>query len=611
MASMQTSIVMQLVDRVTRPVRQIQQSLSGLSRRAGLDRLAASARRVGAATGETVTQMRGLIRRVAMIGGVSAGAVWGLRRLVGGFTEPTDAALKLSRRISMTFEELQLLQGAAGRMTSMGGTQLADNMERFSRRMAEGAAGVGEAAKAYEWAGISLRDNEGRVRSSMDVLMEVADVMAGIESEEMQQRFANALFGRSGSDMINMLQSGREGLEREMAAWQRTGQLVDEEDAEQAERYNDNLEELDGTIRGLRNTVIVELLPAFNEWLETINPLIQANHGLITERVLNGLREFWRGIQLVSAGIGWASARVGGFGNLIAIVAGILAGRFLLSVLQAGRSILVFGKDLLIFAARIIPVAVRGLVALTAGLVRFAVRGVAVAAMGLLSLSRGMVGLAARAIPAAIAGIRALSLALLTTPVGWIITGITAVAGLAYLLYQNWDGVAEWFGGLWDGIKAFFSRGIGEITRDLLAFSPAALLLRGIDAVFELFGARPLTEVGREWIGGLWSGITERWGQLTNWLSGKIQELTAWMPDWAKDRLGMGDMGAPAATGPEAALGAPVAGGGAALPGPARAEVGGELRIVVDSEGRPRVAEARQRGGMDFDVDAGVLGVAP
>lgn len=611
MASMQTSIVMQLVDRVTRPVRQIQQSLSGLSRRAGLDRLAASARRVGAATGETVTQMRGLIRRVAMIGGVSAGAVWGLRRLVGGFTEPTDAALKLSRRISMTFEELQLLQGAAGRMTSMGGTQLADNMERFSRRMAEGAAGVGEAAKAYEWAGISLRDNEGRVRSSMDVLMEVADVMAGIESEEMQQRFANALFGRSGSDMINMLQSGREGLEREMAAWQRTGQLVDEEDAEQAERYNDNLEELDGTIRGLRNTVIVELLPAFNEWLETINPLIQANHGLITERVLNGLREFWRGIQLVSAGIGRASARVGGFGNLIAIVAGILAGRFLLSVLQAGRSILVFGKDLLIFAARIIPVAVRGLVALTAGLVRFAVRGVAVAAMGLLSLSRGMVGLAARAIPAAIAGIRALSLALLTTPVGWIITGITAVAGLAYLLYQNWDGVAEWFGGLWDGIKAFFSRGIGEITRDLLAFSPAALLLRGIDAVFELFGARPLTEVGREWIGGLWSGITERWGQLTNWLSGKIQELTAWMPDWAKDRLGMGDMGAPAATGPEAALGAPVAGGGAALPGPARAEVGGELRIVVDSEGRPRVAEARQRGGMDFDVDAGVLGVAP
>lgn len=624
MANMQTSIVMQLVDRVTRPVRRIQQSLSGLSRRAGLDRLAASARRVGAATGEMVTQMRGLTRRVAMIGGVSAGAVWGLRRLVGGFTEPTDAAIKLSRRISATFEELQLLQGAAGRMTSMGGSQMADNMERFGRRMAEGAAGVGEAAKAYEWAGISLRDNEGRVRSSMDVLMDVADVMAGIESEDMQQRFANALFGRSGSDMINMLQAGREGIEQEMEAWRRTGQLVDEDDGEQAERYNDNLEELDGTIRGLRNTVVGELLPAFNEWLETINPLIQANREVITDRILGGLRQFWRGIRLVGSGISWAADRVGGFGNLLGVVAAMMAGRFLISL-----AVLTF--QLGVFAWQAGKVAVNAVVWLT----------------------RGLVGLAARAVPAAIAGIRALSVALLTTPIGWIIAGITAVAGLAYLLYKNWggvaewfgglwqgvkdffsrgageiaadllawtpagliyrhwDGIAEWFGGMWDGIQGYFSQGIGQVAKDLLSFSPAALLLKGIDAVFELFGARPLTELGQEWIGGLWAGIGERWDQLTSWLSERITGLIEWMPDWVKDRLGIGDMGAPEAGGPEAALGQPVANGRAAMPGPARAEVGGELRIVVDSEGRPRVAEARRSGGMDFDVDSGVLGVAP
>ena len=47
------------------------------------------------------------------------------------------------------------------------------------------------------------------------------------------------------------------------------------------------------------------------------------------------------------------------------------------------------------------------------------------------------------------------------------------------------------------------------------------------------------------------------------------------------------------------------------MAGPARADVGGELRIVVDSEGRPRVTEARRNGGMDFDVESGVLGVAP
>jgi len=263
-------------------------------------------------------------------------------------------------------------------------------------------------------------------------------------------------------------------------------------------------------------------------------------------------------------------------------------------------------------------------------------------------MARGLVALATRAVPAAIAGIRALSLALLTTPIGWIISGVAALAGAVYLIYRNWDGIAEWFGNLWQGVKGFFSRGageiaadlvawtpagliyrhwggitewfsgmwggikgyfsqgIGQVAKDLLAFSPAALLMKGIDAVFELFGARPLTEMGQEWIGGLWDGVSAQWSNLTGWLSERITGLIEWMPDWVKDRLGIGGMEAPMPTG------APVAENRrGAMPGPQRADVGGELRIVVDSEGRPRVTEARRNGGMDFDVESGVLGVAP
>ena len=95
--------------------------------------------------------------------------------------------------------------------------------------------------------------------------------------------------------------------------------------------------------------------------------------------------------------------------------------------------------------------------------------------------------------------------------------GITALAGAAYLIYRNWDGIAEWFGGMWDRVKAFFDRGIGDIAKDLLAFSPAALLLKAVDAVFELFGARPLSELGREWIGGLADGIAERFEKMVGW----------------------------------------------------------------------------------------------
>nr|WP_321266786.1 phage tail tape measure protein [Alcaligenes faecalis] len=656
MANMVTSIVMQLVDRVTRPVRRIQQSLSGMAHKAGLDRLGRSARQVGVQMGFVIGQAKVLGARLLALGALGGAAAWGVTRLVKSYTEPTDAAVKLSRRLSMTYEQLQLLTGAAGRMTTLGAPEMASNLEQFERRMGDAVAGVGEAADAYKWAGIKLRDSNGQVKSSVDVLMEVADKMANIKHAGMQQRFANALFGRSGADMINMLRDGRKGIETEMDAWSRTGQLISQEDAEDAERFNDNLGELTGTVSGLRNRLAAGLVPAMNKWLEGISSLIQANRELIGGRIREGLTQIWSAFKMAGSVVSWVADRVGGFGNLLVGVAGIMAGKFVLSVGMAAWSLGVFAKDAIVYAITALARFGRGLVAAGARLVVFAARGVAVAATSLVSLSRGLIGLAARAVPAAIMGIRAMSLALLTTPVGWIITGITAVAGIAYLLYKNWDGVAAWFGKLWEGVKAFFSQspaeiakqlvafspaglvyrhwegittwfgkmwegvktffvqGVGEVAKQLLGFNPAVLLGQGVDAVFGMFETKSLAETGTKWISGLWDGIKARWSQLTSWLRASVADLTSWMPDWAKDRLGIGSMAAPVAGGsPQAALGAPVATPGM-VPGMAaqrsQVDVGGQLKIQIDSEGRARVKEARSRGGMGFDVDAGVLGMA-
>ncbi|MCE8004220.1 phage tail tape measure protein [Billgrantia ethanolica] len=541
MANMVTSIVMELVDRVSGTARRIRQSLSGLAQRAGLDRLAGAATRVRMATGAAVGQLRNLTQRMAMIGGVAAGAVWGLRRLVGGFTEPADAAIKLSRRLSMTHEQMQLLMGAAGRMSDMGDSQMASNLESFSNRLAEAAAGMGEPAKAMQWAGIALRDSEGNMRGSMDVLLDIADKMATIDSEEMQTRFARAMFGRGGTGMINVLAEGREGLQREMDAWRRTGQLISEEDAQAAELYNDNLGELDGTIMGLRNTVVAHLVPALSQWLERVNELIQSNREVISERIIEGLRSFWEGLRTIGRVVSRVADGVGGFGNLLAWLAGLMAAKFIFSL---GAAVLALGQ---------------------------------------------------------------FSWVLMTTPVGWFLGAIVAIAGAAYLIYRNWDGIVEWFGNLWEGIKAWFTQGIGGITRDLLAWSPAGLLLRGVDEMFELLHGVSLSEIGAAWIASLRAGIAAQWDSLTRWLSDKLDSLTSWLPDWAREGLGI--QAAPQA---EGATGAPIAGDRVAgMPAHVRADVGGELRIRVDSEGRARLTEARRNGGMDFSVESGMLGVMP
>ncbi|WP_173834971.1 hypothetical protein [Halomonas sp. HG01] len=650
---MATSIVLELVDRVTRPVRRVQQALAGLGRRAGLDRLGASARRANAAIGTTIERAKGLGERMLWMGGLAAGAVWGVERLVSGVTDVGTAVQESAERLSVGTTWLQEWQ-AVGRKFGVGNDALVDGLKELSMRADEFVMTAGgPAAEAFGRLGIGveeLRKTGGDTAAMFDL---VRSRLGSLENDAARQRVMDEIFGGQGAEqMVAMLGATREEVEAIMRAARERGEILTPEEIENSREYTRQMGSLRQSLFGIQRTVVGDLLPAITDWMDRMSELASVNREAVSERILEGIRETWRGIRLIGGAASWAADRVGGFGNLIAILAGVLAGRFLLSVAQSVMALLGFGKQLALFAVRSATMAIRGIVALTRVLLVFAARGVGMAATGLVALTRGLLGVAARAVPAAIAGIRALSLAMLTTPVGWIITGIAAVAGAAYLIYRNWDGIAAWFGGLWDDITAWFDQGIGGIMRDLASWSPAGLLLRAIDEVFELFGARPLSETGAEWIGtlvdgvssswqaittwanerlealgeifggfdlaeiggawidGLKAGIGEQWEGLTGWLRGKLDSLTGWMPDWAREGLGIETPSVPQPSAPQA--GAAV-GSGTPMPaqGAARAEVGGELRIIVDGEGRPRVAEATPRGGMGFDVESGLLGVMP
>lgn len=643
MANMVTSIVMRLVDQVTRPVRGIQRSLSGLAQRAGLDRLGRAARQVGTQMGHAINQAKALGKQALVLGGLAAGAVWGVNRLVSGVAELGNEVQTASERLGVGTDWLQQWQ-YVGRQFGVQNDAMVDGLKKLSLRADEFVLTAGgPAADAFGRLGITtaqLKKTKGNTDALFDLVL---GRLREVDNFAARQRLVDEIFGGTGGEqMAQMVSATKEEIEAMMRSAKQVGAIIPPEEIAAAREYTSQMGDLQQMLTGIRTSVVGALLPAVTEWAKRMGELGRANREAISRRILEGLREFWSMLRPIGSAVSWVAERVGGFGNLLGGVAAIMATRLIVSILLTAASLLKLGYTAVLVGGR-----------LTVSLLG-----------GLLSVSRGLVGLAARAIPAAIAGIRALSLAFLTTPVGWIVTGIAAVAGAVYLIYRNWDSIAAWFGQLWQGIKAFFGRGIGdiagdllafspvgliynnwsaitawfgnlwqgvraffsrsigEIAQDLLAFNPAALLAKGIDAVFELFGARPLTEIGGQWVGGLWDGISARWDQLTGWLRGKVAELTSWIPAWARDRLGIGGgapgaaaapgLPPPAPSAPPVALGAPVGRGSGAMAAPvARADVGGELRIVIDSQGRPRVTEARRNGGLDFEVDSGSLGMVP
>lgn len=101
-----------------------------------------------------------------------------------------------------------------------------------------------------------------------------------------------------------------------------------------------------------------------------------------------------------------------------------------------------------------------------------------------------------------------LGLAILTTPIGWIIAGIAAIAAGAYLIYKNWDQLGPWFKSTWEKCKA----ATGEFW-DYLTTLPSRAL-----------------NAGKAIIDGLIDGISAKWEEL----KAKVKSITDILPDWMK-----------------------------------------------------------------------------
>lgn len=150
-----------------------------------------------------------------------------------------------------------------------------------------------------------------------------------------------------------------------------------------------------------------------------------------------------------------------------------------------------------------------------------------------------------------------MSRALLTNPIGLIVTGI-AVA--AYLIYENWAKVGPWFSELWSNVSGvfsnawngitnfcstawtnisnFFTSGIGNITSTILSWSPLALFQQVFSSVLSWFGIdvpAKFMDFGRNMIDGLVNGIKNAWEEAKKIVS----DLGNGIKGWFADKLGI------------------------------------------------------------------------
>jgi len=181
----------------------------------------------------------------------------GLVGLVKGAIDAGDAMNDLSQRTGVSVEALSKFKKAA----ATSGTDIdnvAKSLGRLSKGMFEAATtGKGKAADALNALGISAKDAAGNIKSADAVTIEIADRFKAMPDGVTKTALAMALFGKSGDDMIPMLNMGG-------AAIDSLSVKMTKAFAEKADEYRDKLAILSGKVSALGMDLTIALLPALN-----------------------------------------------------------------------------------------------------------------------------------------------------------------------------------------------------------------------------------------------------------------------------------------------------------------------------------------------------------
>ena len=220
-----------------------------------IDRTKAAFRGIAVSLGKV---QKALFSFKTAIAGVVGAA--GLGLLIKSSLDSIDALGKTASKLGVTTQQLQKLRfaaeiaGVSTRTTDMA-------IQRFTRRLSEAAVDTGEAKDALKELGINAK--ELTKLPLEEQMLQLASAFEDVESSGDRVRLAFKLFDSEGVAFVNTLQNGRAELQGMFDEVDDLGLALSGRAVKGVEEANDAFTRLASVTRGVLDTLVASLAPAF------------------------------------------------------------------------------------------------------------------------------------------------------------------------------------------------------------------------------------------------------------------------------------------------------------------------------------------------------------
>lgn len=242
-----------------------------------------------------IGSLRNGLAAVAAAAAAGAATIYGIASSVAEFGDET---IKTAQRIGLTAESLQQLDFAL-QISGTSMQQQRASFVRLARTANDASQGIAEYADIYDTLGVSVTDANGDLKGSEELILDLSDSFAAMPDGIEKTALAAELFGRKGTEMLQFLNAGSDGIRELMNEATELGGVLSTEAAQDSEVLNDTLHRLKTSVNGLRLSLGAELIPVVSEVIQGVLDFVTANREVLSQRLSTVFSEIAKMVGLV------------------------------------------------------------------------------------------------------------------------------------------------------------------------------------------------------------------------------------------------------------------------------------------------------------------------
>jgi hypothetical protein len=196
------------------------------------------------------------------MGAALTGAATAMGVAVKKSIDAADEMGEMAEKVGMAVAALSKLSYAA-EVNGVSSETLEKGLKRLAQAMTDVRDGAGGgAAQALAKLGVGVTDATGAFRDSEAVMTDLIGRFGELPNGVEKTALAMDIFGKSGADMIPLLNAGAEGFAELSAEAAALGLVIDDKTAQSAARFNDNMTRLGQVFGGITTQMASALAPA-------------------------------------------------------------------------------------------------------------------------------------------------------------------------------------------------------------------------------------------------------------------------------------------------------------------------------------------------------------